>query len=174
MIKNLCIIHIIIAINVCSVKLTLLLLCLTFNLYVADPRGTTTCTIISTSLPGLITDGGPISIIIGTQNVIIYCICMRGSNNVGVGPTIWSRSNGQVTLTTTDGTDGNPYYRDNVPSPLIIPFFNATHADTYHCRSGSPGVTLDATITLTVQSMYNYISSDHYTVGCKKRTITLS
>ena len=97
--------------------------------------------------------------------MIIYCICMRGSNNVGVGPTIWSRSNGQVTLTTTDETDGNPYYRNNVPSPLIIPSFNATHADTYRCRSGSfrvAGEKIDATITLTVQGMCNCISSDHY------------
>ena len=105
--------------------------------------------------------------------MIIYCICMRGNNNVGVGPTIWSRGNGQVIRATTDETDSNPYYRNTVPSSLIIPSFNATYADTYHCRSGRLGDKVDATITLTVQSMCNYISSDHNTVGCKKGTITL-
>ena len=82
---------------------------------------------------------------------------MRGSDNVVVGPTIWSHSNGQVTLTTSDETDGNPYYRNNVPSPLIIPSFNSTYADTYHCRSGSAGSTIDDTITLTAQGACNYV-----------------
>ena len=91
----------------------------------------------------------------------IYCICVRGNDSVAVGPIIWSRSNGQLTLAKTNETDINPYYRNNVPSPLIIPSFNVTHADTYHCRSGSiPGngkTNVNDTIDLSAQGMCNYI-----------------
>ena len=55
-------------------------------------------------------------------------------NNVAVGPTTWFINGTTVTLTTADGS-GNPYYRDNVPSPLIIPLFTATYAGTYGCGS---------------------------------------
>ena len=129
----------------------------------ADPLSFyTTCTIVSTNLPGLTTAGGPV--INGTENLIIYCICMRKSESdiVAVGPTIWSRDNGQVTLTTTDETDGNPYYRNTVPSPLIIPSFTATHVDTYRCRSGSPGDIVDDVIILTAQGMCYYNINPHY------------
>ena len=133
-----------------------------FNiLLLAEPGSNlgTTCTIISTSIPGLAVTGG--LIVIGTENVTIYCICMRGSDNVAVGPIIWSRSNGQLTLAVTDETDINPYYRNNLPSPLIIPSFNATYADTYRCRSGAvPGdgnANVDDTIDLSAQGMCNYI-----------------
>ena len=116
--------------------------------FIADPGGTTTtCTIISTNFPGLTTNGG--SIVIGAPNVIIYCICMRG--NVAVGPTIWLR--GQESLGTTEITS-NPYYRDDIPSSLIIPSFTASDADTFHCRSGSAGTTvIEDTITLAIQGM---------------------
>ena len=67
----------------------------------------------------------------GTQNVTLYCICNR--SNVAVGPTIWFFNGSQVTLSESDETDGNPYYRNNVPSPLIIPSFVAPHDGTYSC-----------------------------------------
>ena len=78
----------------------------------------------------------------GTQNVILYCICRR--NNVAVGPTTWFINGTEITRTTADGS-GNPYYRNNVPSPLIIPLFTATHAGTYGCGSNAntPSVTID-------------------------------
>ena len=71
----------------------------------------------------------------GTQNVILYCICRRG--NVAVGPTTWFIGGTAVTRTTASGDD--PYYRNNVPSPLIIPLFTATHSGTYGCGSEFPG-----------------------------------
>ena len=79
----------------------------------------------------------------GTQNVILYCICRI--NNVAVGPTTWF-INGTAVATTASGN--NPYFRNNVPSPLIIPTFTAAHADTYGCaRADSPTVTIDLAIS---------------------------
>ena len=83
----------------------------------------------------------------GTQNVILYCICMRP--NVAVGPTTWFINGTTVTLTEDNGS-GNPYRRDNVPSPLIIPLFTAIHAGTYGCEGfGSTRVTIDLAISGT-------------------------
>ena len=83
------------------------------------------CNIISTNLPTVTAAGGVIPS--GTQNVILYCICTN--DNVAVGPTIWFFNGTQVPRTTADGS-GNPYYRNNVPSPLIIP---SPHNGTYSC-----------------------------------------
>ena len=83
----------------------------------------------------------------GTQNVILYCICRR--NNVAAGPTMWF-INGTTVTTTASGD--NPYTRDNVPSPLIIPLFTATHAGTYGCEG--PGATR-VTINLAISGMCN-------------------
>ena len=85
----------------------------------------------------------------GTHNAILYCICMR--NNVAVGPTIWS-FNGAELMTQASGD--NPYYRNNVPAPLIIPSFTATYVGTYGCRSltNAPSVTID----LTLPGMCNF------------------
>ena len=79
----------------------------------------------------------------GTQNVTLYCICRK--NNVAVGPTTWF-ING--TAVTTTASEDNPYYRNNVPSPLIIPSFTATHAGTYGCGgfTNTPSVTIDLAI----------------------------
>ena len=95
----------------------------------------------------------------GTQNVILYCICRRG--NVAVGPTFWFINGTAVTRTTASGD--NPYYRNNVPSPLIIPLFTATHAGTYGCGStilvnNAPTIptTPSVTIDLAIAGMYNY------------------
>ena len=75
---------------------------------------------------------------------------MRDSDIISVGPTIWSRDNGQLIRAETDETNSNPYYRNNVPSPLIIPSFAATHAGTYRCESGSVvPVRVNATFSLT-------------------------
>ena len=125
----------------------------------------TTCTIASTNLPGLTTAGGPVPN--GTENLIIYCICTRMSESdiVAVGPTIWSRDNGQVTLAETDETNADTYYRNNVPSPLIIPSFTATHVDRYRCRSGSAGASnVDDNITLTAQGMCYYNINPDYNI----------
>ena len=72
----------------------------------------------------------------GTQNVILYCVCNR--SDVAVGPTLWYFNGVQVTLTETVTTDGNPYYRNNVPSPLIIPSFVTGHDGNYSC--GNPNI----------------------------------
>ena len=74
-----------------------------------------------------------------------------------MGPTTWF-INGTV-ITRTMASGDNPYYRDNVPSPLIIPSFTATYAGTmsYGCaslfvRNGivfdptTPSVTIDLAI----------------------------
>ena len=100
------------------------------------------CSIYS---PSLTTDGGMIDIPSGTQNVILYCICRRG--NVAIGPATWFINNTEVTRTTVSGD--NPYSRDNVPAPLIIPYFTADHVGTYGCENlgftsfGSERVTID-------------------------------
>ena len=88
----------------------------------------------------------------GTQNVILYCICRR--TNAAVGPIMWFINGNEVTRTTASGN--NPYLRDNVPNPLIIPSFTATHAGTYGCGSFTnvPSVTID----LALPGMCNYNS----------------
>ena len=102
------------------------------------------CTIYS---PNVTTNGAMMDIPGGTQNVILYCICRR--NNVAVGPTIWFINGAEVYHTTASGN--NPYYRNNVPSPLIIPTFTATLAGTYGCGSpidfDIPSVTIDLAIS---------------------------
>ena len=70
----------------------------------------------------------------GTQNVILYCLCEE--NNIAVGPSIWFINGTQVTHLEDDGS-GDPYYRDNVPAPLIIPSFTISHVGTYRCASTS-------------------------------------
>ena len=102
------------------------------------------CTIYATSLNTLTPTGWAVAS--GTQNVIIYCICT--TDNVAVGPAIWIVNNALVTRTTADGSD-NPYYRDNVPSPLIIPSFTDTHV----VACTSVGTTIANTITLTLLGM---------------------
>ena len=64
----------------------------------------------------------------GTQNVILYCVCTI--DYIAVGPTGWFVNGALVTLTEDDGS-GNPYFRNNIPSPLIIPSF--VHNATYGC-----------------------------------------
>ena len=103
--------------------------------------------------PSLTTNGGMIDIPSGTQNVILYCICTR--NNVAVGPARWSINGTQVTLTQASGN--NPYSRDNVPAPLIIPSFTADHVGTYSCRSLA--VLPIVTIELALLRMCNFYSS---------------
>ena len=105
------------------------------------------CTIYS---PNVTTNGAVMDIPNGTQNVILYCICRR--NNVALGPATWF-ING--TTVTTTASEDNPYTRDNVPSPLIISLFTATHAGTYGCGSDAPdpptapSVTIDLAISGT-------------------------
>ena len=91
----------------------------------------------------------------GTQNVILYCICRRG--DVAIGPATWFINNTEVTRTIASGN--NPYRRDNVPAPLIIPSFNAHHVGTYGCDNlgsqsfGSERVTID----LALSRMCNFL-----------------
>ena len=119
-------------------------------IYVADPGEDmfqTNCNIISTNLPTVTGAGGVIAN--GTQNVILYCICNR--SNVAAGPTYWYFNDAPVTLSESDETDGNPYYRNNVPSPLIIPSFVAPHDGTYSCvRSANLSDVSRVDITLTL------------------------
>ena len=89
----------------------------------------------------------------GTQNVILYCICTR--TDIAVGPTTWFIGSTAVTRTTASGN--NPYYRNNVPSPLIIPSFTATYVGTYGCGSGSGVSTPSVTIDLALPRMCNFL-----------------
>ena len=89
----------------------------------------------------------------GTEDVILYCICVQ--NNVAVGPAIWFFNDTRVTATQANGN--NPYYRDNVPCPLIIPLFVAGNNGTYRCGSDiTIGSTSDNNITLTLPGTYVY------------------
>ena len=87
----------------------------------------------------------------GTQNVILYCICIR--YYVAVGPTIWFINGTEVPRTQASGND--PYSRNNVPAPLIIPSFTPTHVGTYGCENfgnesfGSARVTIDLALSRT-------------------------
>ena len=105
------------------------------------PSGDRVCTIYS---PNVTTNGAMMNIPSGTQNVILYCICTR--TNVAVGPATWFIDGVRVTRTTASGDD--PYYRDNVPAPLIIPTFTATHAGTYGCASEAPGPPATPSVTI--------------------------
>ena len=113
-----------------------------------DPSGDRVCTIYS---PNVTTNGALMDIPRETQNVILYCICRR--NNVAVGPATWFIDGVQVISTTASGD--NPYYRDNVPAPLIIPSF--TRAGTYGCASEFPGppTTPSVMIDLAILGMCN-------------------
>ena len=97
------------------------------------------------------------SIPIGTQNVILYCICRR--NNVAVGPVTWFIGGIAVTRTTASGN--NPYSRDNVPTPLIIPSFTSTSVGMYGCASNAdtPNVTIDLNAISGGMCNYNSLVS---------------
>ena len=106
----------------------------------AGPSGSPTrfCDIYSSNLT---TSGGVLYIANDARNVTLYCICKR-KNDVGdyyvvVGPTTWFINGAKVARTAADG-HGNPYYRNNIPSPLIIPSFTPTHAGTYGCGGHYP------------------------------------
>ena len=116
-----------------------------------------TCTIYS---PNVTTNGVIMDIPNGTQNVILYCICRR--NNVAVGPATWF-ING-TTVTRTTASENNPYTRDNVPSPLIIPSFTATYAGTYGCQNNffASRVTID----LILSGIVCYIRIYEYILFC--------
>ena len=123
-------------------------------MYVADAIGDVNCSIVSTNLPNVTAAGGVIAN--GTQNVILYCICMRLNSIVTVGQTFWFFNGAQITLTQDNGS-GNPYSRNNVPSTLIIPFFVAPHDGNYSCTHRiffSNVATLGDTITLTLPGMH--------------------
>ena len=79
----------------------------------------------------------------GTQNVILYCICRRMNTNLTVGPTYWFIDGTAVNRNTSDGV--NPYSRNNVPAPLIIPSFTEASAGTYGCseNTNAPRVTIN-------------------------------
>ena len=120
-----------------------------FFTFIADNEGlTTNCNIVSTNLPTVTAAGGPI--ISGTTNVILYCICNR---NVVVGQTRWFFNGTRITQTQDDGS-GNPYSRDNVPSPLIIPSFVAPHNGIYSCAPDNNFADVTDNITLTLLGMH--------------------
>ena len=123
----------------CSLKIFIYLI-------FTDTGGNRVCRIYS---PSLTTDGGMMDIPSGTQNVILYCICMRG-DNTAAGPTYWFINSTRVTHTTASGD--NPYSRNNVPATLIIPSFTETSTGTYGCseNTDAPRVTID------ISGMCNY------------------
>ena len=124
------------------------------SLYVADPTGDVNCNIVSTNLPTVTAAGGVIAD--GTQNVILYCICMRVNSIVTVGQTFWFFDGSTVTLTQDDGS-GNPYSRNNVPSTLTIPSFVTPHDGNYSCTHNNDFNDVEMlgdTITLTLPGMH--------------------
>ena len=93
--------------------------------------GDTTCNIASTNVINVTATGGVITI--GTQNVIIYCLCARnGVTRSGGSGIRWYLNGTQITLTSADGT-GNPYSRNVVPNQLIIPSFVYPYNGMYSC-----------------------------------------
>ena len=70
-----------------------------------------------------------------------------------MGPATWFIDSTAV-ATTANGN--NPYTRDNIPSSLIIPLFNATYAGTYGCASlsSTPSVTINLAISGIVIIVY--------------------
>ena len=124
---------------------------LILNIIFTVPQGSQRiCNIVSTSLPTLTTPSGEIAN--GTQNVILYCVCMV--DGIAVGPTIWV-FDGNGVATQANGT--NPYYRNNVPGPLFIPLFIMDYNGMYRCESdGALVSSSDNSITLTA-GMYMYI-----------------
>ena len=80
----------------------------------------------------------------GTQNVILYCICTRGG--VAVGPTVWSFNDSELM---NQANGDNPYYRNNVPAPLIIPSFTAIRAGMYTCTGFDTMVIINLAIQCT-------------------------
>ena len=128
-----------------------------FNVFfVADPESANdvNCSIVSTNLPTVTAAGGVIAN--GTQNVILYCICMRVNSIVTVGRTRWFFDGTRITLTQDDGS-GNPYFIDNVPSTLTIPSFVTPHDGNYSCSHTIDFIdvaTLGDTITLTLPGMH--------------------
>ena len=124
------------------------------SLYVANPGGGVNCSFVSTNLPTVTGAGGVIAN--GTQNVILYCICMRVNSIVTVGRAFWFFNGVQITLTQDDGS-GNPYFRNNVPSTLTIPSFVTPHDGNYSCTHNdnfNEVATLGDTITLTLPGMH--------------------
>ena len=124
------------------------------SLYVADPTGDVNCSIVSTNLPTVTAAG--VVIANGTQNVTLYCICMRVNSIVTVGLTTWFFNGNEVTLTQDDGS-GSPYSRDIVPSTLTIPSFVIPHDGNYSCihnNDFNDVATLGDTITLTLPGMH--------------------
>ena len=109
------------------------------------------CNIISTSIPTLTTPSGMIAN--GTEDVILYCICVQDS--VAVGPVLWFFNDTQITTTQANGN--SPYYRGNVPGPLIIPLFVSGNDGIYRCGSDiNIESTSDNSITLTLPGTYLY------------------
>ena len=73
-------------------------------------------------------------------------------DSVAVGPTYWFFGDTYVTATQANGN--NPYYRNNVPSPLIIPLFAAAYVGTYRCESYKSTPSPDDSITLNLPGTY--------------------
>jgi len=122
-------------------------------------RGQRTCDIISTSLTTLTTDGGVI--FNGTQNVIIYCLCMK--NHVARPGVRWFFPNDSQVRTETHALTrpSDPYFRNIVPTPLIIREFVYPYNGTYSCGPSSefPRVSSEGdTISLILASMNNFIT----------------
>ena len=100
------------------------------------------------------TDGGVI--IDGTQNVIMYCLCMR--NNIVVGGARWFFPNGDRVRIQSPSRPGSPYFINNIPTPLIIPSFVHPYDGTYSCGPSTDFnrvLSEGDTITLTLASMNN-------------------
>ena len=132
------------------------LICLIF--IGADPLATLNCTIISTSLTTLSTDGGVI--VNGTQNVTIYCVCMW--NNVVVGGTTWFFPNTTQIPVQSSARPGTPYINYIIPFPLFFPTFINPYAGIYSCGPYNDFTRVSSegdNITLNIAGMRQCISN---------------
>ena len=103
-------------------------------LYLIAPSDVITCDIISTNVINVTATGGAITY--GTQNVIIYCLCMRGQVAVGAGGASWFVNSTRITRNQDDGSN-HPYFKRSVPFQLIIPSFVNSHIGRYSCGPSS-------------------------------------
>ena len=119
-------------------------------IFTDDLNESTVCNIVSTNVATVTATGGAIAY--GTQNVIIYCLCIRDNIAVVGGTTHWFLNGTQITETTA--ANGGPYLRKVVPSQLIIPSFVNPYNGTYSCGSSNDFSTASSHINLTLAGVY--------------------
>ena len=107
----------------------------TFCIYstVVNVSAQGSCTVTPTSPITLTAAGGVL--VDGTQNVMIECRCVDGSN-VALSPVRWFHPNNMRISSQSNTPTGAPYYISSDSSrlaTLVIPTFNDSYDGTYTC-----------------------------------------